>query len=184
MGKIIAYNFTSLDGYYKAPDEDISWHRHGKEEEKYSEEMLANNNILLFGRKTYEHMAAFWPTPDAKEMFPKVASGMNIAEKVVFSNSLNETYWTNSRIQNGDIVEKMIELKQSETRNFAILGSGSIINLFTDHDLIDEYQFMIDPVAIGNGVSIFSGIGKILNLKLAGVRTFKSGVVLLTYDRQ
>lgn len=183
MGKIIAYNFISLDGYYKGIDEDISWHKHGKEEEQYSEEMLAQNKVLLFGRKTYEHMAAFWPIPAAGEMFPKVAAGMNAAEKIVFSNTLTETGWENSRILNGNIVEKMHTLRQSDVRDFAILGSGSIINLFTDHNLIDEYQLMVDPVAIGRGTSIFKGIKGDFQLKLSSVKTFDSGVVLLTYHR-
>lgn len=183
MGKIIAYNFISLDGYYKGTDEDTSWHRHGKEEEKYSEEMLEQKNVLLFGRKTYELMATFWPTPAGKEMSPKVAAGMNTAEKIVFSNTLSEANWENSRILNGNIIKKMQALKQSDARDFAILGSGSIINLFANHDLIDEYQLMIDPVAIGKGTSIFNGIKRDLQLKLSAVRAFDSGVVLLTYTR-
>src|SRR5512145_3091428 len=77
MGKLIAYNFVTLNGFYKGDNEDISWHRHGAEESKYSEDMLAMDNILLFGRKTYEQMAGFWPTDAARELFPKVAAGMN-----------------------------------------------------------------------------------------------------------
>jgi dihydrofolate reductase len=68
MAKIIAYNFITLDGYYKGPNEDISWHKHGKEESAYSEEMLALDNVLIFGRKTFENMASFWPTSFASEM--------------------------------------------------------------------------------------------------------------------
>ncbi|MTI23802.1 dihydrofolate reductase family protein [Fulvivirga kasyanovii] len=184
MGKIIAYNFISLNGYYKGADGDTSWHRHGKEEEKYSEEMLALGNVLLFGRKTYELMTAFWPTPAGMETSPKVAAGMNAAEKIVFSNTLNDASWENSRVLNGNIVEKMEALKKSDSRDFAILGSGSIINLFTDNNLIDEYQVMVDPVAIGKGTPLLEGIKGELQLKLTAVRAFDSGVVLLTYVNQ
>ena len=184
MGKVIAYNFISLNGYYKGIDEDTSWHRHGREEEKYSEEMLALNNVLLFGRKTYELMVSFWPTPAGKAASPKVAAGMNAAEKIVFSNTLNEANWENCRVLSGDIVEEMQALKKSDSRDFAILGSGSIINLFTDNNLIDEYQIMVDPVAIVKGTPLLEGIKRELQLKLSAVKAFDSGVVLLTYTKQ
>jgi dihydrofolate reductase len=182
MRKIIAYNFLTLNGFFKGPNEDISWHKHGEEEARYSEEMLAQNSILLFGRKTYEHMASFWPTPMAKELFPKVAEGMNRAEKIVFSESPFEAAWENTQVVTGNIVEQVQRLKGSSGQDMAILGSGSIITLLTDSGLIDEYQLMIDPVALPDGMPVFKGIKQKLDLQLTGSRVFKSGVVLLCYQ--
>jgi dihydrofolate reductase len=181
MRKLTAYNFLTLNGFFKGPNEDTSWHTHGEEEAKYSEEALAQDNILLFGRKTYEMMVSFWPTPQAKESFPKVAEGMNKAEKIVFSEALFEPEWKNTQVISGDIVEKIREIKKSPGKDMAILGSGTIINLFTDHGLIDEYQFMIDPVAIPDGTPVFTNIKLKLDLRLTGSKVFKSGVVLLNY---
>ena len=98
MRKLTAYNFLTLNGFFKGSNEDTSWHRHGAEEARYSEEMLAQDNILLFGRKTYQMMASFWPTPQAKELFPKVAEGMDRAEKIVFSKSPFEPEWENTQV--------------------------------------------------------------------------------------
>lgn len=183
MAKLVAYNFITLNGYYKGLNEDIGWHKHGAEESKYSEEMLALGNILVFGRKTYEHMAGFWPMPFARDMFPVVAKGMNSSEKLVITTNQHfEATWNNSRVMWGDVVEKMRELKQTSSKDMAILGSGSIISLFSDHRLIDEYQIMIDPVAIVSGTPIFHGIKSNLNLKFTSSRIFKSGVVLLNYN--
>ncbi len=182
MRKLTTYNFLTLNGFFKGPNEDISWHTHGEEEAKYSEEALAQDNILLFGRKTYEHMASFWPTPQAKELFPKVAAGMNKAEKIVFSQAPFEPEWENTQVISGDIVKKIREIKKSPGKDMTILGSGAIINLFTDHGLIDEYQFMIDPVAISDGTPIFNNIKQKLVLQLTGSKVFKSGVVLLNYQ--
>jgi dihydrofolate reductase len=181
MRKLTAFNFTTLNGFYKGPNEDIGWHTHDKEELKYSEEMLALNNILLFGRKTYEHMASFWPTAMAMEMFPKVADAMNEAEKIVFSHTHIEAGWKNTQLINGDIAGKVKQLKLSPGKDLTVLGSGSIVNLFTERKLIDEYQVMIDPVAIGKGTTLFSGIKNKLTLELTNVKTFKSGVILLYY---
>ncbi len=183
MRKLTAYNFLTLNGFFKGPNEDTNWHTHGEEEARYSEESLAQGNVLLFGRKTYEMMVSFWPTPQAKELFPKVAEGMNKAEKIVFSRSPFEPAWENTRVISGDIVAKIQEIKRSPGKDMAILGSGSLITLFTDHGFIDAYQFMVDPVAIPDGTPVFSNIKQKLNLRLTGSKVFNSGVVLLNYER-
>lgn len=183
MRKLSAYNFLTLNGFFKGPNEDTNWHTHGEEEAKYSEEALGEDeNILLFGRKTYEMMASFWPTPQAKALFPKVAEGMNRAEKIVFSRSPFEPKWENTHVISGDIVEKIREIKESPGKNMIILGSGAIISLFTDHGIVDEYQFMIDPVAIPSGTPVFNNIKQNLNLRLTRSKVFDSGVVLLNYQ--
>jgi dihydrofolate reductase len=183
MRKLTAYNFLALNGFFKGPNEDTSWHTHGAEEARYSEEALAQDaSILLFGRKTYEMMVSFWPTPQAKELFPEVAAGMNKAEKFVFSKSPFEPEWENTQVISGDIVEKIREIKKSPGKDMTILGSGTIINLFTDHGLIDEYQFMIDPVALPDGTPIFKNIKQKVALRLTGSKVFNSGVVLLNYQ--
>ena len=81
MRKLSIFNFISLNGFYKGVNEDINWHNHGVEENKYSGESMKAGNILLFGRITYELMANFWTTPMAAENFPVVAKAMNEAEK-------------------------------------------------------------------------------------------------------
>jgi dihydrofolate reductase len=181
MRTLNAYNFLTLNGFFKGPQEDTSWHTHGGEEEQYSVQSLQGDGILLFGRKTYDMMASFWPTPVAAEHFPEVAAGMNRAEKIAFSRKAFTPRWENTRAITGDIVKKVRALKATPGKNMTILGSGSIISLFTEHGLIDEYQFMIDPVAIPEGSPVFAGITTKLELELSGSRVFKSGVVLVSY---
>lgn len=182
MPKLSVFNFLTLNGYCKGVKEDISWHRHGAEEGEYSAEGAQSDSVLLFGRVTYEMMAGFWPTPIAYESFPIVADGMNKSEKIVFSRTLKKAGWNNTRIVNKDIVGEVKKLKQTSGKNMTILGSGSIVTQFAEKGLIDEYQIMVDPVAIGDGATIFKGISHPLNLKLTTTRTFKSGVVLLIYQ--
>jgi Dihydrofolate reductase len=184
MGKLSSFNFISLNGFYKGPDEDTSWHSHGEEEIRFSEEMLALNNILLFGRKTYEMMADFWTTDMAFEMLPKVAEGMNRAEKIVFSTQIApDDIWQNTRFVNQDLYDAIHQLKLKEAKNMTILGSGTLVRQLASRNLIDEYQFMIDPVILGQGASLFEGLQHSLNLKLAETRTFSDGVVLLIYKK-
>ncbi|MEP6514032.1 MAG: dihydrofolate reductase family protein [Parafilimonas sp.] len=181
MRKLSVFNFVTLNGFYKGDGEDINWHKHGEEGGKLSEENLKLDNILLFGRVTYEMMANFWPSPMAYESFPVVADGMNNAEKIVFSKTLQKAEWKNTRLVKDNIVDEIKALKEMPGKNMTILGSGSIVSLFADHSLIDDYQFMIDPVAIGNGTPIFKGIRHQLDLKLTDTKILESGAVLLSY---
>jgi dihydrofolate reductase len=181
MRKLSVFNFTTLNGFYKGPYEDISWHRHGGEESKFSEESVGAGNVLLFGRITYQMMAAFWPTAAAKENMPIVAAGMNKAEKIVFSRTLQKAEWENTKIIKDNIVEEIRKMKQTPGRDMTILGSGNIVTQFAEAGLIDEYQFMIDPVLLGSGATVCNGLTHKLDLQLTATKTFESGVVLLCY---
>ncbi|MGR9074176.1 MAG: dihydrofolate reductase family protein, partial [Gammaproteobacteria bacterium] len=109
-----------------------------------------------------------------------VAEGMNRAEKIVFSNTLKTAGWSNARVVNGDIVEATREMKAAG-KNLTLLGSGSILTAFAEAGLIDRYEIMVNPVAIGAGTSLFEGLERRLALELIDSRVFESGAVLLRY---
>jgi dihydrofolate reductase len=184
MPILSVFNFITLNGYYKGENDDISWHVHGDEEGKFSEEGAQSDNIILFGRKTYEMMSSFWPSAMAYESFPVVADGMNKTEKIVFSKTLKDAGWNNTKIISGDIIEKIKQLKETGEKDMTILGSGSIVTQFAEAGIIDHYQIMVDPVVIGKGTPIFSELTQKINLKFTGSKVFKSGVVLLNYVPQ
>ncbi|HWA34087.1 MAG TPA: dihydrofolate reductase family protein [Cyclobacteriaceae bacterium] len=182
MGKLSVFNFMTLNGFYKGAREDISWHKNnaGQEEGDYAAQGAQSKSMLLFGRTTYEMMAGFWPTPAAMEYMPKVAEGMNKSEKIVFSTTLKKAGWNNTRIVRKNIGDEVVKLKK-EGKIMTILGSGTIVSQLADANLIDEYQFMIDPVALRKGTPIFKGASTDIELALIDSRVFKSGAVLLCY---
>lgn len=184
MSKLTAFNFITLNGFYKDASNDIRWHSHGEEEGDFSAEMLQQNHILLFGRVTYEMMSSFWLTEMALNSMPEVAEGMNTAEKIVFSKTLQKSHWNNSTIVKDDIIEKVRTLKKSSEKDLTILGSGSIVTQFAEAGLIDTYQIMIDPTAIGKGTPLFNNMKQDLNLTLTKTKLFKSGSVLLCYEKK
>jgi dihydrofolate reductase len=181
MRKLSAFTFVTLNGFFRGPKGDISWHRHGEEENAYAIMLLQSGNTLLFGRVTYEMMAGYWPTPLALKNDPVVAAGMNTAEKIVFSRTLKKAHWQNTRLVRDDAVDAIRKLKQMPGKDMTLLGSGSILAQFAEQGLIDEYEIMLDPVVLGDGTPIMKGIKNKLDLKLTGTKTFKSGVVLLSY---
>ncbi len=180
MGKVSVFSFITLNGYVEGPNRDISWHLHDAETNEYAVEGIKSGNILLFGRVTYELMASYWPTPDAIKNDPVVAEGMNGAQKIVFSTTLEKAEWNNTRLIKNDIAEEIKKLKTSG-KNMTLLGSNRIMTLFAEQGLIDEYLLMVDPVVLGAGTPLFKNISHKLDLKLTATRTFKNGVVLLCY---
>ena len=182
MRKLTAFNFITLNGFFKGPHDDISWHKHGEEEGEYSIEAMKADNILLFGRITYEMMEGYWSTQQAMTNDPVVAEAMNSSEKIVFSNTLKKAGWNNTSLVSGDIIDAVRKMKQTPGKDLTILGSGTIVSQFAEAGLIDEYEIMVDPVVIADGTPMFKGIKQELNLQLTGTRVFKSGVVLLRYS--
>lgn len=182
MAKLTSFTFISLNGFYKGKNGDINWHQHGGEEAEYSVESLKLNNILLFGRVTYEMMKSFWPTQMAYDSFPQVADGMNHSEKLVVSKTLKSTDWENTQIIKENLIERITELKKESKKNITLLGSGKILNQLSNANLVDEYQIMIDPIFIEKGEPILDNLNDNINLELTKTKIFKSGTILLHYQ--
>jgi dihydrofolate reductase len=95
---------------------------------------------------------------------------------------LDQALWSNTRLVKGDLVQEIRKLKDEPGPGMAILGSGSIVAQLALEHLIDEYQMMVDPVALGKGRTMFEGIQEKLTLKLTKTRTFNNGKVFLCYE--
>ena len=182
MQKLDVFNSVTLDGYFTGPDDDISWaHREDPEWNAFVEENSKGGGTLLFGRKTYEMMASFWPTPEAAASFPVVAQRMNQMPKVVFSRTLDQAPWQNTKLVKGNLAAEVRKLKAEPGEGISILGSGSIVAQLAGEGLIDEYQFVVVPVVLGAGRTMFEGLKGKVNLKPTGTRKFQNGNVLMRY---
>ncbi len=182
MRKLSVFNLVTLDGCFAGPDGDISWHKVDEEFQELAKEKSNSGNTLLFGRVTYQLMERYWPTPEALRNDPIVARGMNQSQKIVFSRTLAKADWNNTRLVKDDMLAEVRKLKQGSGTDLTVLGSGSIVSQLTQARLIDEYQILLVPVAIGKGRTMFEGIKDRLDLKLVRTRTFGNGNVLLTYE--
>jgi dihydrofolate reductase len=140
-----------------------------------------NFRELLFGRKTYEMMASFWPSPAAMEQVPSVAEGMNKAKKVVFSRTLARADWNNTRLFKDDLAGTVRKLKSEAGGGMCILGSGEIVAQLTEAGLIDEFHNVITPNVLGAGRTQFEGVTRRIELDLVSSRPFVNGNVLAIY---
>src|SRR4029077_459887 len=121
---------------------------------------------LVFGRVTYDLMLSFWPTPLAAQQMPDVARQMNSLPKVVFSRTLNEASWNNTKLIKNDMAGEIRKMKRAGGDGMVIFGSGTIVSQLAQEGLIDEYQIVVDPVALGNGRTMFANLKEKLALKL------------------
>ena len=188
MPSLMVFNSISLDGYFTGANGDLSWAHGADPNDQEWNDFVAGNaqagggGVLVFGRVTYEMMVAFWPTPEAAKAMPKVAEGMNQAQKIVFSKTLNGTPWQNTTIEKGDPVTEIRRLKAASGPDMVILGSGSIVSQLTQARLIDAYQFVVVPAVLGQGRTMFEGVTDRLQLKRISERAFKNGNVLVAYE--
>ena len=183
MRRLLVFNNITLDGYFTDSNNDMSWAHQNADEEwnKFTSENASGGGVLLFGRKTYDLMVSFWPTKQAYDMMPTVAEGMNNLPKIVFSRTLTEATWNNTKLVKGNIAEEVSRMKNEAGDNMVIMGSGTIVSQLTQDRLIDEYQFVVHPLVLGSGRTLFEGVKDRLPLKRINSRTFGNGNVLLTY---
>jgi dihydrofolate reductase len=176
--KIIVSEFVSVDGVMEDPGWTFQFESEEKDQFKFDE--LAASDALLLGRVTYEGFAAAWP--QMEEQTGDYGAWMNSYPKYVVSTTLEQAEWNNSTIIEGNIVEEISHLKQQSGKDILVFGSGDLVNTLLEHDLVDEYRFMIFPVVVGSGKRLFGDGLDTTILNLTETKTLGSGVVVLTYQ--
>jgi dihydrofolate reductase len=179
--KLFAFNMVTLDGYFEGLNKEIDWHNADNQEfNDFAIEQMGSMDTLIFGRKTYQLMASYWPTEMAIQSDPLVADLMNRLSKVVFSRTLKTVDWNNTRLVGENAVQEIRNLKRQPGKEMAIFGSANLISTIMDE--IDEHRVMVNPILLGSGHPLFKTTNEKTLLKLVDARTFNSGNVLLTYQ--
>jgi dihydrofolate reductase len=186
MSRLTVFNQVTLDGYFTGENGDLSWAHTRKTQDPEWRSFVEGNAkggaVLVFGRVTYDMMASYWPTPEALKNDPEVARQMNAPPKIVFSKTLQKAEWNNTKVVKGDPATEIRKLKQGSGDDMVIFGSGSIVSQLAQDGLIDEYQLIVVPVALGKGRTMFEGVKHQLPMKPTKSRTFRNGNVLLCYE--
>jgi len=181
MRKVLMFNMVSLDGFFEAPDGGIDWHRVDAEFNRFAAAQLDAVGTLLFGRKTYQLMAGYWPTALATGDDPLIAEKMNAKPKVVFSRTLKTAEWENTRLIGEAAFEALGALKGQPGGDLIVLGSAELCAGLLQVGLIDELRLMVNPVVLGGGRPMFAGGPGRVGLELLEARSFANGNVLLRY---
>jgi len=190
MGKLAVIEFVTLDGVmqgFGGPEEDRDdGFVHGGWGAPYADEVqfrsaaegIAETTAYLWGRKTYQHMAAHWPNePDTNP----IAKHLNNTPKYVITNTLTRLDWPGSNILTGDPVASVRGLKARTSGTIAVMGSGVLVQTLVDHDLIEEYRLFIYPLVLGTGKRLFRGAPHPLRFQLVKCVPTSTGVLMCSY---
>ncbi len=189
MRNLVVTEFLSLDGVYQAPgdpSEDTEggfslggWQRPYFDEElgAAAAEGMARTDAQLFGRKTYEIMASYWPNAPEDDPYGKHLNGV---QKYVASNTLTSAEWRNTTVLNGDVVAEIRRIKEIPGRDISVLGSGNLVRTLAKNDLVDTYVLAVYPIVLGTGKRLFEEVD-LLRLELVDSTRTATGGMLLTY---
>jgi dihydrofolate reductase len=180
MRKLLVWNIISLDGFFEGPTTwDLELHTYiwGADLRRISLEIGAELGLLVFGRTTYEGMAAYWTNATEE---PEIAEYMNASPKLVASRTMTEATWNNTEVTS-DIVGELSRRKQQDGRPIYVFGSAQLTNSLLAAGLVDELLIGISPVVLGTGTPLFKPSTTKRPLKLLDSQRLDSGGVVLRY---
>jgi len=192
MRKVIVQEWMSFDGVVQAPgapEEDTrGGFQHGGWHLPYFDDLsmkwvlgnLTGAGGFLLGRRTYEGFASHWPNASDEEQ--PVAEPLNTKPKYVASTTLDEPLeWQNSTLLQGDVAEAVARLKEEEGDELLAIGSTKLVQTLLEHELVDEFRVMIDPLVVGGGMRLFPDDGALRPLKLVDSAVTTTGAIIATY---
>lgn len=178
----------TVDGFVAGPNGELDWMTFSTDERIADRvnELTDSSDTILLGRKMTDGFIDYWTSvlenPESEEY--TFAQKMIDIPKVVFSKTVTESKWVNTTVANGDLTEEVEKLKNSDGKDILVYGGANFVGNLIKNNLIDEYHLIVNPVAIGNGMSIFGESIKKLNLQLINSESFASGEVELFYAPQ
>ena len=176
----------SIDGCIAGPNGEMDWMVGLQDDEgnKYVNELTESFDTILLGRKMTDVFISYWSDVINKPDHPWYALAKKMIEipKVVFTKTLNKSKWINTDIATGDLTDEIMKLKSRDGKDMVVYGGASFDSSLIKLGLIDEFLLFINPVAIGNGMTIFKDLNEIQKFNMVKSIAFDSGVVLLHYE--
>jgi dihydrofolate reductase len=183
MRTLSSFIMTTLDGFYAGPNEEFDWPNVDDEFIRFSISQINDADAILFGRRTYEALASYWPTPQSQRNDPALTRLMNGMPKIVFSSTLERADWENTTLVTGDLAAEVTKLKDQPGKELIVFGSQELTGNLIRLGRLDELRVMVNPVTLSQGRSMFQSMAGRVRLRLLQTRVFSgSGNVLLTYE--
>lgn len=190
MRKIISFMHISLDGFVAGPNGEMDWIKVDEELFDHVGNRITEGDTALYGRVTYQMMENYWPTagdkPTASKHDIEHSKWYNKVQKLVLSKTMKGADLTNTEIISDNIADSINEIKQQGDKDILLFGSPTATHLLIQQNLVDGYWLFVNPIILGQGIPLFTGINDKTKLKLLSTRQFTCGVTELNYtvDRQ
>ena len=186
MGRIVVSENITLDGVIEDPSGDEGFEHGGwvgrvtdrPEAGKVLAEETLGAEAELYGRNTYEFLAARWPSREGA-----LADRLNTMPKYVISATLEDPDWTNTTVLGGDAVEAVSKLKQEVDGEILVPASIKLGRTLMEHDLVDELRLMVYPVVLGAGERLFGETSEVKPMRLVETRTLDDELAYLRYEK-
>ena len=191
MRKVVLFMVLSVDGFVCGENDELDWEVQDPEVSRYLlPPIVANADTMLLGRKLYQGFEQAWPPMAKDESLPQdlrdFANWIEATPKLVFSSTLGDLSWQNSipvSIKSeDDIAQRVQEQKDLDGRDLILFGGAQFAQTLVARNLVDEYIFKMQPVALGKGKALFGNLQQRKQLQLLESKSFASGVVTLRYQ--
>lgn len=178
----------SLDGFVAGPNGEMDWIKVNEEIFSHVGKRISESDTALYGRVTYEMMEGYWPTagdkPDATQHDIEHAKWYSQVHKIVLSNTMTEADLANTTVISNNVADRINQIKQSlegGEKEILLFGSPTATHSLMQLDLIDGYWLFVNPIVLGQGIPLFTGIKDKIKLKLVTTTPFSCGVTELDY---
>ena len=191
MRKIISFMHISLDGFVAGPNGELDWVEVDEEIFNYVGKRISQGDTALYGRVTFEMMESYWPTaadkPTATRHDIEHSKWYRNVHKVVLSKTMKDEGLTNTTIISDNLSDSINEIKRKDgSQDILLFGSPTATHSLIQQHLIDGYWLFVNPIILGQGIPLFTGMKNKTKLKLLTTWQFTSGVTEMNYlvDRQ
>nr|WP_294898882.1 dihydrofolate reductase family protein [uncultured Pedobacter sp.] len=185
MRKLKLQVVMTIDGFIAGPNNEMEWMVENWDDnlKDYIREITEPVDCIILGRKLAEGFIPYWTAAYKNPNGPEEGSTKLVeTPKIVFTNTLTKSEWSNTTIANGDLVDQITKLKKQDGGDIIVYGGAGFVSALIKNKLIDELHLLINPTAIGNGMPIFKELEGTQNLNLIKAIPFECGIAVLFYE--
>lgn len=178
----------TVDGFVCGLNDELDWMSFSWDDKiaELVNDLTDSSGTIILGRKMTPGFITYWQGTVENPKNPEYEFGRKMIDipKVVFSKTIKKSEWINTEVANGELKDEIIKLKDMPGKDIVVYGGASFVTSLITEGLIDDYYLFINPVAIGNGKTIFGGVNGKLKLKLIESVQYDCGIVINHYQPQ
>jgi dihydrofolate reductase len=183
MRKLKLQMQMTINGYVGGTNGENNWMTWNPDDEflAFLVSLIDSSDTLLLGRKTAEGIIPFWQNTAEKNPAHPFAKKIVDIPKVVFTKILDKSTWNNTTLAKGDLAEEIVGLKKQNGKDILVFGGAGFVSSLIKEGLIDEYHLIINPTAMGSGMTIFNSLNEVQKFSPVQAKLYPGGKTVLTY---
>ena len=183
MRKVKLQMQMTINGYVAQPNGKNDWMTWNPDDEltAFMSSLLDTSDTLLLGRKTAEGIINYWEDTAIENPTHPFAKKIAALPKVVFTKTLDKSTWNNTTLAKGNLAEEIAGLKKQNGKDILVFGGAGFVSSLINEGLIDEYHLIVNPTAIGSGMTIFNSFESVRKFTPIQAKLYPGGKIVLSY---